>query len=191
MPAEARRAQLLTAAREVFAAKGYHRAGIADIVHGAQCSRGTFYNHFQSKRDVFRAVVEEMMSEVLSIIIPIDVNTSIVDQIRANLDRLVRTVAADDICRVLFNEAVGVDHEGDAALREFYDDAVTRIQAALVVGQSLGVVRPGNHRIRARCLLGTFKEPVVQASMFGEEVDPDPLVAELLGLLSHGLLVER
>lgn len=190
MPPDQRRSQLLAAARGVFAARGYHQAGIADIVRAANCSRGTFYNHFESKREVFREVVTTMMSEVVSIIVPIDVSTPIVAQIRANLDRLVRVVAADDICRVLFSEAVGVDDEGDEALRDFYADAVARIQAALTHGQRLGVVRPGNQHLRARCLLGLFKEPVVQARLFQDEVDPTPLVMELLGLLGHGLLVD-
>ena len=41
---DVRRAQLLEAARRVFARLGYHRAAVADIIAEASVARGTFYN---------------------------------------------------------------------------------------------------------------------------------------------------
>lgn len=189
MDPDTRRAQILSAARDVFARKGYHRSGVADIIEAVGVARGTFYNYFDGKREAFDAVVEVMMSEVVSVVRPIDVTTDIPTQVRANLDRLVRAVMSEDVVRVLFSEAVGIDDEGDAVLRRFYRDVLARIERALTMGQALGVVRDGDVGLLARCVLGVIKEPVLQATLFGEDVDVDALVAELIALLSGGLLV--
>ena len=53
---DTRRAQLLDASRQVFAERGYHRASVSDIITAAGVARGTFYNYFESKRAVFRAL---------------------------------------------------------------------------------------------------------------------------------------
>lgn len=185
---EDRRAELLVAARAVFVEKGYQRTGIGDIVGRVGCARGTFYNYFDSKRAVFSIIVTSMMEEVVGVIEPIDVTTDIATQVRANLERIIRAVASADVARVLFVEAGGIDEDGDAALRDFYGDATGRIEVALRTGQALGVVRPGDVRILACCLLGLIKEPVVQASLRGETLDVDVLVEQIVALMVGGLL---
>lgn len=188
MPPDERRAAVLAAARRVFAGRGYHRAGVADICAELGIARGTFYRYFDGKREVFQAVLADVMAEVVGVVRPIDVTAPIPAQIRANVDRLVRAITAEDVCRVLFAEAQGLDDESDEALRTFYAGALGRIEAALRTGQALGVVGPGDVHLRARCVLGLLKEPVLQASLFREPLDPDALVAELLAVLTRGIV---
>ena len=186
---EERRHDILAAARRVFAAKGYHRTGIADIVTEVGVARGTFYRYYDSKRAVFQAVLEEMMGEVVGVVQAIDVTRPIPAQVEENLGRLIHAITAEDVCRVLFAEAMGIDAEGDDALRAFYGQALQRIELALQTGQALGVVRPGDVRLKARLLLGLIKEPVVQATLEAQELDSAALVEELVGLLRDGLIV--
>ncbi len=188
MPPEERRAAIVAAARQVFADRGYHRTGIADIVREVQIARGTFYRYFDGKRELFQVIVQTMMAEVVAVVEPIDLQRPVVPQVEVNLDRLVRAVTAEDVCRVLFLEAVGIDEEGDEVLRAFYADALARIETALKTGQALGVVRPGDVGLKARLLLGLIKEPVVQAQLEGRPVEPADLVRELTTLLRHGLV---
>ena len=183
-----RRAELLAAYRSVFAEQGYHASGIGDITRSVGCSRGTFYNYFDSKRDVFGSVLADIMGEVVAVIRPIDVSQSIGPQVRENVTRLVRAIMTQDILRILFAEASGIDSECDEALREFYAGATERIERALREGQQLGVVRPGDTRVLARCLLGLLKEPVFQAHLFSEPLDPEDLVQQVLAVISEGIL---
>jgi AcrR family transcriptional regulator len=53
------RADLLTAARQVFTTHGYQEATIAEVTQLADVATGTFYLHFQDKEELFVAVVEQ------------------------------------------------------------------------------------------------------------------------------------
>lgn len=53
------RAELLAAARQVFAARGYHDASIAEITELADVGVGTFYLHFRDKDEAFSTLLEE------------------------------------------------------------------------------------------------------------------------------------
>ena len=65
MPASERREQLLAAAREVFATRGYHRASIDEIAGAAGVSKALIYEHFASKRDLHGALLEATVAELL------------------------------------------------------------------------------------------------------------------------------
>jgi AcrR family transcriptional regulator len=185
---EERRAQLLAAARVVFARLGYHHASVSDILDEAKVARGTFYNYFESKREVFGAVLADLMEEVAAVVVPIDVTGDVAQQLRDNLVRLVEAVAPEGVSRLLFTEAVNIDAEGDAALREFYDSAAQRIERALRVGRAMGIVEDGDLGIVAACLLGTLKEPVFLANLRGEPVDKDALAAELFRIIGRSVM---
>lgn len=53
---EATTEQLVTAARKLFATKGFAATSIDDIVNAAGVTRGAMYHHFRSKEDLFEAV---------------------------------------------------------------------------------------------------------------------------------------
>jgi AcrR family transcriptional regulator len=188
MSPQARRLQLLTAARRCFAELGFHGASVSAIVKEAGVARGTFYKHFPGKRQVFQEVLVWMMDEVVSAVQPIDIARPIPEQVRANLARLIGAVLVDDVAKVLFGEAYGRDPECDEALRAFYGEAVDRIQTALRTGEQLGVVQPGDFQVRAQCLLGLIKEPAFHAGLYARPVNVESLTDELIQIIAGGVL---
>ncbi len=58
-PAEQRRAELLTAGRELFLAKGIAATSLEDITQQAGVSKGLFYLYFPSKEDLVLALQEQ------------------------------------------------------------------------------------------------------------------------------------
>ncbi len=58
--AATRRAQILEAAAQVFAQKGYPRATTAEIAAVADVSEGTIYNYFESKHDLLVGIMAEL-----------------------------------------------------------------------------------------------------------------------------------
>jgi AcrR family transcriptional regulator len=63
-PAEVRRAQILEAALECFATRGYHTATMDDLVRASGLSKGTLYWHFSSKEEVFLALFDRFVEEL-------------------------------------------------------------------------------------------------------------------------------
>jgi AcrR family transcriptional regulator len=57
---EARRNQLLDAATEVFAARGFHGATTRMIAEAAGVAEGTIYNYFDSKADLLVAIMTRL-----------------------------------------------------------------------------------------------------------------------------------
>src|SRR3954452_4900823 len=64
------RAKLMTAARKVFAEKGVGAATARDIVRETDLATGTFYNYFDSKEDVFVALLEELSEQARAAVRP-------------------------------------------------------------------------------------------------------------------------
>src|SRR5258708_39661961 len=61
---EATRRLLVTAARELFGARGYAGVGTEEIVRAAGVTRGALYHQFRDKADLFAAVAEEVEAEI-------------------------------------------------------------------------------------------------------------------------------
>ena len=58
-----RKKTILEAAGRVFARKGYAAARMIEVAEAAAVGKGTIYEYFRSKEDLFFAVFEEMMHE--------------------------------------------------------------------------------------------------------------------------------
>ena len=52
--------KLLEAAAQEFGQRGYHEAAITGITQRAGVALGTFYTYFESKEELFRALVRDM-----------------------------------------------------------------------------------------------------------------------------------
>src|SRR5918992_3147393 len=61
---EATRAALVSAARALFAERGYTGVGTEEIVQRAGVTRGALYHHFGDKKDLLRAVLHDLAREL-------------------------------------------------------------------------------------------------------------------------------
>src|ERR1700722_16607268 len=59
---EATRRRLLEAAGQIFGSEGFEAARIEDIAAKAGYTRGAFYSNFESKEDIFLALLEQSIS---------------------------------------------------------------------------------------------------------------------------------
>ncbi len=63
---EKRTAQILEAAREVFARKGFHKARMEDIAARANLSKGTLYLYFKNKDALITALLDRLFQSEMS-----------------------------------------------------------------------------------------------------------------------------
>lgn len=62
-----KREAILAAAREIFAEKGFHAAGIADIAARLDVGHGTIYRYFKNKLDIFLTLYDIVNEDFLGI----------------------------------------------------------------------------------------------------------------------------
>jgi AcrR family transcriptional regulator len=193
MRKEDRRRLVLEAARSVFAAKGYHATGVADIIAACGVARGTFYLYFESKRRIFEVLVDEFVAVLKERVLRVDDTVGlagITEQLRGNVLAVLATFAENpELARILFNEAVGLDKGFDGKLSEFYGEMMDMVQASVALGQEMGLVRPLDTRVIAACVLGSVKEVQQRILKGNAGVDLDHVVDELLAFHVRALFV--
>src|SRR3546814_2421799 len=60
LPAARRRSQLLEVALEVFGERGFHTTSMNDVAVAAGVTKPVLYQHFRSKRDLYREVLTDV-----------------------------------------------------------------------------------------------------------------------------------
>ena len=65
LPRTERRVQLLAAAQRVFAENGYHSAAMDEIAEEAGVSKPVLYQHFPGKLDLYIALLESHVDELV------------------------------------------------------------------------------------------------------------------------------
>jgi AcrR family transcriptional regulator len=104
-----KRAQILNGAATVFAADGYEGASMARIAAVAGVSKGTLYNHFDSKAALFTAYVGEKCNQNLAHVFDgADHDGDPADVLRGIGERMLRMMLSDvglAIYRVVIAEA--------------------------------------------------------------------------------------
>ena len=136
------RQRLLDAAAAEFAAKGLDGARVDDISLAAGLGKGTIYNYFESKHEVFREVVLAWFTRITETLEPVPEDAPIREQLlsilRADM-QVSREI--EDFARVMYREALRPDRDEAAALLPAVDPSDEAIEAAIRRGQEAGEIR--------------------------------------------------
>jgi AcrR family transcriptional regulator len=144
---ERRRTEIIEAAFEVFASRGYTAAGIADIAERLGMGHGTFYRYFKNKRDILDAVVdygvERMVGELeLETATPPNTLDEFKDQLRGIGERLFALLDAEPaLGQIVLLEATSIDDEMTARVLGLMDTFAALGAGFLQGGVSAGFVR--------------------------------------------------
>lgn len=165
MSKEERREELLSAARRVFAQKGFHDAKVGDIAASAGVAKGTVYLYFPDKRSIFVELIDILFMRLSAAILRVDKGGDVEAQIKHNLRAILSVLVDDpDTMRMLFAHAVGVDPAFSAKIESFYDGLKTMLAESLEEGQELDIVADGDVRLYASFTLGAMKEILVDVT---------------------------
>jgi TetR/AcrR family transcriptional regulator, repressor of fatR-cypB operon len=127
-----KRQEIITAARTVFAAKGFTAATLDEIAEQAEFGKGTLYNYFQSKEELFETVMADVFDELIDIAIETctkpdqDINSSYTELVRRLLRHLLSNI---DMYNLLMREMHRVDHQAHFAA--VFPDIVLIVQEPL------------------------------------------------------------
>lgn len=106
---EQTRRTLLHESRRLFATKGYAAVGISEIVTAAGVTKGALYHSFDSKLALFRAVLEDVQSEVGDrVAAAADARTDPWEQLVAGCETFLTTCTTPEIQRIMLIDGPAV-----------------------------------------------------------------------------------
>ncbi len=192
---EDRRAQILAAAREHFAERGYHATSVDDIVGRVGIARGTFYLYYPDKKAIFGELVDRFSMRLGMAILrvdPLDRAHPVGEQIRENIRRVLSVFLEDRMmAKIFIEDTLGIDDAFDAKLLGFYDEVGKMFVESLSDGERLGLVRPGDHRVSAYFAMGGVKELMVHIIKRGWSYDADKLADRVFDFVARGMLTDK
>ncbi|MER6434527.1 TetR/AcrR family transcriptional regulator [Streptomyces sp900105245] len=130
---DARREQILAAARRCFLRDGFHSTSMQDLFAESGLSAGAVYRHFTSKDEMILAIAEENMRDVLDITLAVATNRQgqSMGAVMAELLDVIRVKSAEEgvaaLAVLVWGEAMR-----NRSLADKLDHLVGRIRANLV-----------------------------------------------------------
>lgn len=123
------RQRILTEAALLFHNKGYAATGLENLLAQAQVTKGSFYHHFQSKKEVALAVITEIVADTVRrrMIDPVFQSAQPIFAIRKVLSALRKDVPEPDLltgCPInnLASELALQDNDFQSALAKIFQD---------------------------------------------------------------------
>ena len=192
---EERKAQIFQAALTCFSRKGYHQTTMDDIVAESGLSKGALYWYFESKKELFLSLFQEVMGQFSQ------TWESIVNEKASATDKLLSSLA---LFRTEFKEFVpffGVlmeawaltihDEDVENLTRELYEpylDIMTRI---VEEGITSGEFRVVSSQATALVVMTLSFDGIALALGTGlQQLDWDDIVDAAEELVLHGLGAE-
>jgi AcrR family transcriptional regulator len=190
-PHRERVADILTAAREVFAERGYEGAAMTDIARRAGIVEGTIYKHFKNKRDllfqVTRAVYEPLICSVAAELKAID---GARNQLRFLIWRQLRELTQDHgVARVVIGELRANQDEYQATVIDLQRQVNALVVDVLERGIASGELRAGLPVKIVRDVIVASVEHQVWKAVSGApgSCDPGRVTDDLLATLLDGI----
>jgi len=149
-----RREEILQTSLHLFATKGFHGTSMRDIAREADITEGLIYHYFESKRDLFRAIIDEYSFLPLLRTLPdlaeqLDLRALLIVLARGFFDVLKQNT---ELARLLLQEVQVFPEEKEAFFADAVNESITELSSILAARM--------NERARAQV------DPDVSARLF-------------------------
>lgn len=168
---DARPGEIVQAALEVFAEKGFAAAKLDEIAKRASISKGALYLYFETKEDIFRAVVREAVVPNIDIVEGMLAHATLPfpDLLRLAVGRIVAIVGSSRVGAVA-KLVIGESRNFPELARVWHDEVISRALGALTGvldrAQARGEIRPGDARLQAFSIIGPLLMGVLWQETF-------------------------
>jgi len=196
---EERPADIVAAALQVFAEKGFAGAKVEEIATRAGLSKGAVYLYFPTKEDLFRAVVQQaVLPGIDALARPLaEHDGPFADRLRALLPRFAELLTVLPLGAVA-KMVIGESRNFPELARVWHDEIVQRAVGILAgrieAAQAAGEVRPGDPRTHVFSIIGPMVMGIIWRETLtpvgGAEIDLPAIARQHVETVLAGLLVE-
>lgn len=185
LPAEQRRSQLLDVAIEIFGDRGFHATSMDDIAVAAGVTKPVLYQHFPSKRALYRELLDDVDRRLTDRIVTATGGAaSGRERVQEGFAAYFRFVADHRAAfRLLFGASVRNDPEF-ASVAEATIERIADLIAALI---DIDAAAPEHRRTLAHAMVGMAESTSRQLVNDEGEDDPDRLAGWLAEMAWFGL----
>lgn len=183
---EQSRARLLQAAAAQFAAVGYHRTRVSDIVRQAGLTQAAFYLYFPSKESLYQELMDGFFQKLWELsdaggkVTPL-ARHEVRDRMKENLLELFRFFAR-------MQEQTRIVLTGAEEREELHRKLTSIVSANLRKNQEAGHVRPElSVEVAAESMLAVVQRLTVRFLLSGERT-AEQLAEDAAALLAKGIL---
>ncbi|MDF2629142.1 MAG: transcriptional regulator, TetR family [Symbiobacteriaceae bacterium] len=147
---EERRAEILTAATDLFAKDGFADTSVSAVAKAAGVSHGTVFLYFPTKEELFRsAVLERLLSWEARYMQVLSADGSPLERIERFVRQQVRDVAAQESYVRLVHYVLGLRSRFPDLAQQIFGFSSRQMAALspiIAEGQALGQIAPGDPR---------------------------------------------
>jgi len=183
-------AALVEAAHRLFAERGYAAVSAEDIVAAARVTRGALYHHFEDKRDLFRAVFEDVERGLTDEIrLAIDAASDPASALAVGLARFLDMCEQPDVVRLTLTDAPAV--LGWAEWRRIEArHGLGLIRATLERAAGAGLLRPAPIEVVAHLVLSALIEAALLIAHDTDRRGARAAAEQGLRALLSGMLIQ-
>ncbi|QIG78802.1 TetR/AcrR family transcriptional regulator [Stakelama tenebrarum] len=176
---------ILDAAAEEFGEKGFHEGSVSGITRRAGVALGSFYTYFDSKDEVFRALVRDMSAQVRDHVTPaIRAAGHQIEAERAGLESFIAFVRDHKEIYRIIDEAEFVDPE---SFNLHYDSTAERIRARLAAAADRGEVRADVGEVHAWAIMGMNVFLGLRYGVRDDDAVPGDVADAVAAMLARGI----
>ena len=177
--------KLLDAAAIEFGERGFHDASISAITRRAGTALGSFYTYFDSKDEIFQALVRYMSEQLRDHVTPlVQAAPDEISAERIGLESFLGFVREHKEIYRIIDEAEFVDY---ASYRRHYETTVERIRQRLDGAAQRGDIRPDAGEVHAWAIAGMNVFLGMRYGLWDDAADADAVAQAANDLLAHGL----
>lgn len=177
--------KLLDAAAIEFGERGFHEASISGITRRAGTALGSFYTYFDSKDEIFRALVQDMSAQVgKHAAAAMQEASGALDRERAALQGFLEFAREHKEIYRIIDEAEFVDSE---SYRAHYQVTATRILSRLQAGAAAGEIRGDVSELHAWAVMGMNVFLGLRYGIWNEDMTPDAIAGAANDFITRGL----
>jgi AcrR family transcriptional regulator len=191
-----RRTQLLQAAKDVFAEKGYHTATMADVARSAQVSYGSVYWYFDSKDELFRALMSDcemaLRDHVGTALQTTPDTGDPAAPFRAAVQAAFEFFEADPpLVKLLFRDAQTLGRGIETHLVGIYEGFISDIERIVVPAQAAGAVIDAPPRMVAFSIAALVGQIALRRSITDDGFNAREVADFVVDMLLSGLRPRR
>jgi AcrR family transcriptional regulator len=188
-----RASQILDAARECFLQKGYFATRMDEIAEASGLSKGGIYFHFDSKKDIFRTLVEQEYEQAMEFIDGVIDSQEGMAMTIANLGKhfteRFATTDAPKFMAIIVEMGIR-DDDIRSMLLSLQESYIERLSEMIEEGIENGQLRPVDPD-SAALLLKAIIDGIQAGYGIGYDPDNDRLLQTTMQILGKGLMAEQ